>query len=202
MRALEIEGDQVFMVRQAHGDRVYILDDPARTAAQTARVEADAIVTALRGKPVGVLTADCVPVIVYDARRHVVGVVHAGRRGAAENIVAKTLRILKRRFGGRPEDFMVGMGPAIGACCYEVDESCLPPFKNNRPRWEQLVVKASEGKYMLDLFLANAEDALSEGVPRENIFRSGNCTACENHRFFSYRKEGNAGRLLSLAMLR
>lgn len=202
LHSLQIESDEAVLVRQVHGDSVYVLEDPETTTAQAACVEADAIVTRLRGRPVGVLTADCIPVIVYDARQHVVGVIHAGRKGTAENIVAKTLHVLKRRFGGRPEDFVVGMGPGIGACCYEVDDSCLPPFRQKHARWETFCKKVSEGKYMLDLFLANTEDSLAEGVPRENIFRSGNCTACEPHRFFSYRKEGSAGRLLSLAMLR
>lgn len=199
LRSLHIESNEVCLARQVHGDRVYTIEDPSITSIQTASIEADAIVTSLRGKPVGVLTADCIPAIVYDASVPVVGVVHAGRKGSAANILFKTVGVLINRYGGKPENIVIGMGPGIGGCCYEVDEPCVLPFKKNGlPRF---VKKVSRNKYLLDLFQANREDALAAGVLPENILRSGQCTSCENDRFFSYRKEGNAGRMMTVSML-
>lgn len=201
LRSLNIETDEVYLLKQIHSDRIYALEDPSATSAQVASVEADVIVTHLGGKPIAVLTADCIPIIVCDSRLHVVGVVHAGRRGTAENILFKTVAFFKDRYGSQPENIIVGMGPGIGGCCYEVDEPCIRPFKKNGPRWKRFVKQIAENKYRLDLFQANVEDSLTAGVPPGNIFRSGQCTACETHRFFSYRKEGETGRMMALAML-
>ena len=202
LQSLGIESDEVYMVKQVHSDRVHLLSDPALSGNDIAGVEADAIVTVLAGKPIGVLTADCIPVIVYDARLHVLGVVHAGRKGTSENILSKTVGVLRDTYGSHPENIIVAMGPGIGGCCYEVDEICVKPFKEKFRRWDGFVKKSAGGKFMLDLFLANKEDGLNAGVCPENIFLSGKCTACQVDRFFSYRKEGKTGRLLTLAMLR
>lgn len=202
LQSLGVEADEVYLVKQVHGDRVYVLDDPALSSNDIAGFEADAIVTRLLGKPVGVLTADCIPVIVYDARLHVIGVVHAGRKGTAENILSKTVGVLRDTYGSHPENIFMAMGPGIGGCCYEVDEICVKPFKEKFRGWEGFVKKSAGGKFRLDLFLANEEDGLNAGIRPENIFRSRECTACRVDRFFSYRKEGKTGRLLTVAMLR
>ncbi len=202
LRSLDVESDEVYLVKQVHGDRVYVLDNATLSCDDIAAVEADAIVTGLPGKPVGVLTADCVPVIVYDACLHVAGVVHAGRKGTAENILSKTIGVLRSVFGSRPENILVAMGPGIGGCCYEVDEICVRPFKDKFRTWADFAKKTVGDKYRLDLFLASEEDGLNAGIRPGNIFRLKECTACRVDRIFSYRKEGKTGRLLTLAMLR
>ena len=190
LRALNIESDEVFFVKQIHSDRVYVLDNPAATENDIANIEADAIVTHLTEKPIVALTADCIPIIVYDARLHVAGTIHAGRKGTAENILLKTVLVLRDRYGSRPENILMGMGPGIGGCCYEGDDLCIQPFKKKYPAWTSFVKQTSEGKYMLDLFRANEEDGLSAGILRKNIFHSGKCTSCLNDQFFSYRRGG------------
>ena len=202
LRSLNIESDEVFLARQIHGDRVYALDDVSISADELAAIEADAIVTRLTGKPIGILTADCIPIIVYDTRLHVVGTIHAGRKGTAENILSKTIRVLRDAYGSRPENILMGMGPGIGGCCYEVDDPCIEPFRQKHKEWASFVKPSSGDKYQLDLFRANEEDGLGAGILRKNIFRSGECTSCLNESFFSYRREGKTGRILTLAMLR
>ena len=189
-------------MNQVHGNQVYVLKDPALTAAQVAAVEADALITQLVDRPIGVLTADCVPVILYDPNRHVAGVVHAGRKGTQQRILSKTLATLVRVFGSEPADIIVGLGPAIGGCCYEVDAPCLLPFQHQFVDWERFISKSGKGKYLLNLPSANKLDALSAGVKSKNIFDLGECTACHLERWFSYRREGPTGRLVSLVMLR
>jgi len=201
LRALNMRTEEVFLARQVHGNGVYALEDDSLTNAQVASIEADAIITPLAGRAVGVLTADCVPIIIYDPLRRVVGAVHAGRRGTANNILFHAVAALRRRYGCEPVNVLVGMGPGIGVCCYEVDEPCIQPFKKNYANWQGLMRAAPQGKFFLDLFQANREDALSSGIPAENIFHADCCTSCETHRFFSYRKEGRTGRMLSVAMM-
>ncbi len=192
---------EIFLVKQVHGDRVWVLDDPEQSPEKVEQEEADALITHLTQKPIAVLTADCVPVILYDPKQHVAGVVHAGRKGTQLSIVSKTISMLSSVYGSRAEDVAMATGPAIGGCCYEVDELCIEPFRNNYQEWESFVTPRSSGRFMLDLLKANEADGLHAGILRENIHRFGDCTSCRNDRWFSYRREGTTGRNVSLAML-
>lgn len=199
---LNINSKELFFVKQVHGDRVFVLDDPLKSADQVEQEEADALITHLTEKPIAVLTADCVPVILYDPEKHVAGVIHAGRKGTQKHIVSKTISMLSKVYGSRPRDVVMALGPAIGGCCYEVEDPCIAPFRENYRGWEDFVTAHSQSRFMLDLLKANAMDAVRAGISKENIHRSGECTSCNNDRWFSYRKEGTTGRIVSLAMLR
>lgn len=200
LRSIGINQDEVFLVRQVHGDKVYELND-ASSCGQGAAVPADAIITRLTGMPIGILTADCIPVVVYDSRLRVAGVIHAGRKGTALKIVSKTIQAMQKLYGSHPQDMVAGMGPGIGVCCYEVNADCIEPFKKHYPGWAGFVKPLPSGKFMLDLFSANIEDAQMAGIEPEKISQLGVCTSCQVGRFFSYRREGTTGRMLTVAML-
>jgi len=202
LEKLNINSKELFLVKQVHGDRVFVLNDPQKSVDQVEQEEADALVTHLTEKPIGVLTADCVPVILYDPEKHVVGVIHAGRKGTQKRIVSKTISILSNSYGSLPKDVIMALGPAIGDCCYEVDDPCIVPFREHFQGWKEFVTGNSQNRFMLDLLKANEADGMAAGVAKENIHRSGECTSCNNDRWFSYRKEGTTGRIVSLAMLR
>jgi YfiH family protein len=193
--------DQIFILNQTHSDRVFVLDDLEKTENEVRREDADAIITHLTDKPIGVLTADCVPIILFDPVYHITGVIHAGRKGTQKRILSKTIAVMNSTYGCESADIKMGIGPAIGGCCYEVDKFCIDPFINGYPQWENFVKDASAGKFMLDLITANEYDALDAGILSENISRSGHCTSCDNHRWYSYRREGTTGRILTLSML-
>ena len=202
LRSLSIKKtDQVFILKQIHSDRIYVLEDPEKTESDIAGEEADAIITHLIERPLGVLTADCVPIIIYDPVLHVTGVVHAGRKGTQMRILSKTLDRMRNIYGCLPDNLKLGMGPGIGGCCYEVDEPCIEPFRQNYPLWNQFIKKSDADKYRIDLFSANEQDALDAGIIAGNIARSGDCTACANHLWYSYRREGKTGRILTISML-
>ena len=199
---LNINSKELFFVKQVHGDRIFVLDDSQKSSDQVEREEADALVTHLVEKPIAVLTADCVPVILYDPEKQVAGVIHAGRKGTQMRVVSKTISMLSKTYGCRPRDVVMALGPAIGGCCYEVEDACVVPFRENYPGWEGFVTANSQNRFMLDLLKANEMDGVQAGISKENIHRSGECTSCNNDRWFSYRKEGTTGRTVSLAMLR
>jgi len=201
LEQLGISSGKLFLVSQVHGDRVFVLNDSGQLPEAVEQEEADALVTHLLDMPVAVLTADCVPVILYDPVARVVGVIHAGRKGTQLRLVSKTLSILSDIYGSKAERVQMGMGPAIGGCCYQVDEPCLAPFRSAYSNWESFVKVSSGGKFLLDLPAANTADACESGVRPENIHLSGECTFCRNDRWYSYRREGTAGRIVSLAML-
>ena len=202
LRSMRVPAEGVFLASQVHGNRVHFLNDSKASPEAIAQVEADAILTGQVERPIAVLTADCVPIVIYDPVRHAVAVVHAGRRGTASRIFSTAVAAFKEHIGSRPEDLKAGLGPGIGGCCYEVDEESLTPFRADYPEWQRFVRPHKEGKYWLDLFAANRQDGLAAGMKPEHIFSLGHCTACDTERFFSYRKEGAKGRLLTLAMLR
>ena len=193
-----IEGQSLKVLKQIHSDRVFVVEsDPLSEG-----LEGDALITATPGRPIGVYTADCVPVILYDPQTHTTGVVHAGRAGTEKGIVPAAIKKMIECFGVKTATLKVALGPSIGPCCYEVKEDCLEAFKKNFPGWRSWVREHTEGKVLLDLWKANREQALEEGVSDNRIFLSGECTACHLDRWYSYRKEGqNAGRMLTVAML-
>ncbi len=200
LQSIGSDKEDAFLVRQTHSDVIYDLKDPSILPAQVADIPADAIITRLTGIPIGVLTADCVPVVVYDSRKHVAGVIHAGRKGTAQKIVSKTIETMQKLYGSNPQDILMGMGPGIGMCCYEVDADCIELFKKGYPDWAGFVKPSPTDKFMLDLFSANALDANMAGIAPENISHTGICTSCQVERFFSYRRENTTGRMLTVAM--
>lgn len=201
LQSIGINKEKVYLVRQVHGDTVYDLKNASVSPAQLADTSADAIITRQAGMPIGVLTADCIPVVAYDTRLQVTGVIHAGRKGTALKIVSTTIQAMQKIYGCDSQDLLVEMGPGIGVCCYEVDANCIEPFKKLYPHLTELIKPLPSGKFMLDLFSANREDAHMAGIDPKNISDTGICTSCQVERFFSYRREGTTGRMLTVAML-
>jgi polyphenol oxidase len=155
------------------------------------RPEADAVWSAEPGVAVGVVTADCVPILVAHRDGRFAAAIHAGWRGSAGRIAARTIRALTRETGARPSDLVAAIGPHIGPCCYEVDlpvMAAIPERSVFRP--------VRPGHAMLDLFALNRLQLVGAGVPAHAIERVGGCTACDSARYFSYRRDKVAGRLL------
>lgn len=202
LNSLGIEKEALFRVDQVHGNHVYILKDSGVSVSEVSQCKADAIITDIPDYPIMVLTADCVPIVIYDPIKHVVGVVHAGRKGTQKQVLTNTIEALLREYNSNPKDLIVGMGPAIRGCCYDVDEACILPFVTKRPLYPEFICKKNKNKFFLDLPEANRLEGLKAGVLMENIYSEGPCTSCENDRWYSYRKEGKTGRLVTLAMLK
>jgi hypothetical protein len=157
--------------------------------------DTDAFITDRRNIPLGVFTADCLSIFLYDALTPAIGLVHAGWRSTKEGIAAKTIALMQKEFNTRTENLSVAFGPCIRSCCYEVQEE----FKNSFSFG--LILK--NGRYYLDSAAINKKEILDSGVKENNLFDPGICTLCRNTEFFSYRKEGKScGRMISLAMLK
>jgi YfiH family protein len=150
----------------------------------------DALVTDQPGIMVAVRTADCVPVLLHDPTRRVVAAVHAGWRGAVAGIVPKTLALLTSRFGSRPEQIRISIGPSAGMCCYEVDTPVLDRLRQEFPDWKKVVRTREAGKAHLDLKALLKEQALALGMVPTSITTVNLCTICHADLFFSYRREG------------
>jgi len=199
LSTLGINHKDLVCCQQPHGGKVAIVEesDKGKGAYSFAKAiaECDALVTNCKNIPLAVLTADCLPLFLFARKKSVSAIIHAGWRGIKENILENTVFLMRDKFGVYPQDLLVGLGPAIRGCCYEVKEE----FKDYFPG----EVLERNGRLYLDLIGINLGKLLNIGVIKENIFDSGFCTACLNEKFFSFRKEGPAaGRLMSVIMLR
>ncbi|HRT71602.1 MAG TPA: peptidoglycan editing factor PgeF [Syntrophales bacterium] len=199
--AFGLSVSQFFPIDQVHGDRIVVVED---LQDETSPVRCDAVLTARRGVALAVKTADCVPLLLVDREKQVVGVVHAGWRGTALGIAAKAVKTLKERFDSKPADILAAIGPAVGACCYQVDGKVYDAFKKLSAVRERAfrACQDVEGRWMLDLESANIIQLVEAGIPRENIFSAALCTSCRRDLFFSHRAErGGTGRHLSFIVL-
>ncbi len=163
---------------------------------------ADSLVTADRGILLGIMTADCLPVLLIDRKLRAVAAVHAGWRGIMARIVPRTVAAMKKLHGIAAVDLLVVLGPCIGRCCYQVGEELVrefaaqPPFAADSTWYEQ-----ASGDYHLDLVQLQALQLREAGVPPAALAVASRCTACENF-FFSYRREhGITGRQIALVGL-
>jgi len=193
-------------INQVHGDDVYIIDKSIedatgliKTAAQT---RGDAIITNQRNIGIGVVTADCVPVLIYDPVQSVIAAVHAGWKGTVKGILAKVIRQMVDRFRCNVENMIVAIGPAIGECCYSVGELVTESLRSTNPDWGSYLKLDGDGKSKLDISALNIRQIEDVGVLTRNIYNLGLCTSCNKELFFSYRRDGaGTGRMMSGIML-
>lgn len=179
----------VVAVDQVHGTDTLVLDRPV-SGREVFSGGWDSLVTNQPGVLLTIRTADCVPVLIHDPVHHVVAAVHAGWRGAVGGIVLHVLRQMAARFGSGATELTVAIGPAIGPCCYEVDEPVLTPLRERHQGWQSVVVMQGAGKGRLDLRALVRMQALEAGVEPGKIAVVNPCTACRADLFYSYRRDG------------
>jgi polyphenol oxidase len=202
-------------IRQIHSGTVQTIrssDGALRGSLETSEgkavLEGDGLVTNLPGVLIAVGTADCVPVLVADVAKRVVGAFHAGWRGTAAKITEQGIALMREVYGSRPEDIVAAVGPGIGACCYVVGDEVRAAFDSQFPYAdllfrETLDSTASRPQYFVDLWQANRRQLIDVGIPPERITVIGECTACTRtpqgeRRYFSHRDErGVTGRMLN-----
>jgi YfiH family protein len=157
-------------------------------------VQADAMVTTLPGFALFWAYGDCAPIVLADPRGEVVALVHAGWRGAAAGVVPRTVAALRERFGTSPEELLAGIGPAIGACCYEVNEAVRVAFAAHPLVAETACFVEREGddgsgtRLYLDVAATSERQLLAASIPARNIEASGYCTGCSPDLFYSNRR--------------
>lgn len=169
---------------QKHTDTVVVPEVDLRP------IIADAVVTNKRGLLVGIQVADCVPILLCDPVRRVIGAVHAGWRGTAAGILKKTIHTFAERFSSDPRDILVAIGPSIKSCCYEVDPDvahAVAEASSGRDHSPDLYIRKKGAKYHVDLPCANRQQAVSEGIKGANIWIAGDCTFCNPEKYCSYR---------------
>lgn len=161
-RRLQLDPGRIAFARQVHGGAIDTVESVPRVVPT-----ADALITAVPGLFLAVKTADCLPIMLLDPARHVVAAVHAGWNGTVLRIVRKVVRKMKSEFRTDPSDLFVALGPAIGPCCYEVDDAILVPFRRDFPGADSFIVSLDQLEKTRALPRHNPVDSLPES--RESL---------------------------------
>lgn len=195
--------EKFVMVNQCHGTDILVIDEPNPDYAHFQKLECDGIITNQPSVMIAVGVADCLPILLLDPVQRVIAALHAGWKGTAGNIAAKGVASLESLFGSQKSDILAAFGPAIGPCCYEVDEPVKQAFAAGGIDWSACAAAAGSGKWRLDLAAANRELLLAAGLSAENIETAGQCVCCQHDWFFSYRRDGGeTGRQAGFIMLK
>jgi len=209
-------------LRQIHSDIIRCVTGPPEGP-----LSGDGLITRTPGILLGVLTADCLPVILVDTKRRAVGVFHAGWKGTVKRIVEKGVGEMRRWFGTQPRDLKAAIGPGIQGCCYEVGPEVREKFESQfayaaslfretkesdavREKYPLLFLTARAPghselpkKIFLDLVEANRRQLVDAGVLSKNIAASPLCTSCRTDLLFSHRAEkGLTGRMMGVVGIR
>ena len=150
--------------------------------------ETDGVILTNKEQGVYMRFADCTPVILYDKRANVAGIVHAGWRGTVGKIAVKGAEKILNYTRSKKSDIYAVIGASIGACCYKVGQEVVDGVKSTLKDSGGVVIEKSDGVYV-DLKLINSRQLIEFGVPKENIDICPFCTSCNNELFYSYRKE-------------
>ena len=184
--ALPFDPQKMVLTRQTHSDIVRVVTDAdCNGLCHRDYPECDALVTNTPGVSLMVFTADCTPLLFHDPVTGAVGAAHAGWRGTAQAIGAKTVEAMVRQFGCDPANIHTAIGPNIGQCHFETDadvpEAMITTFGDEAKEY----IRQSGAKYYLDLKQINALILRRAGVRHIEI--SEDCTYCQNDRFWSHR---------------
>ncbi|HSH19648.1 MAG TPA: peptidoglycan editing factor PgeF [Draconibacterium sp.] len=195
---LGIKSNQFVFPRQTHTNCVAeILEIP-----KTEIRETDALVTKEKGICICVQTADCVPVLLFDPVNKVISAIHAGWRGTVNKIAEVAVQKMVEEFRCNPENLVAAIGPSISANNYEVGNEVVQAVIGNIPNPDKILHKNNRGKFQLNLWEANRQILLKNGLQHNHIEIAGKCSFSETNHFFSARKEGiTTGRMVSGLML-
>jgi YfiH family protein len=228
LEALGVPDAELMTLRQIHSSVVKRAEDARRRSAEDPEAcSGDGLMTNEPGVLLAIQTADCIPVLVANVKRKAVAAFHAGWRGTVKRIVETGVGRMRTEFRSKPEDLVAAIGPGIAACCYAVGDEVRSEFGSQFAYAAELFTEVSDSdpirdKYPLlfltarapghsnlgpqlhlDLMEANRRQLLDAGLRAEAITVIGDCTRCQNNRYFSYRAEqGFTGRMLSVIGIR
>jgi polyphenol oxidase len=198
-RELGVNHKQLRVPGQVHSGNVFVV----REDEEPDLAGVDGLITDNHDLPLLLHFADCVPVIIFETEKRLVGIVHAGWRGTAQSIAVNAVNMMVEKWGARPGAMVAAVGPAIGPCCYptgtDVVDQLMATVKASSEAVHELVDSSSE-QPRPNLKAINAMQLLSAGVADVDV--CGFCTACRPDLFFSHRQSGGVtGRQGALACL-
>jgi YfiH family protein len=205
---LRIDISQLTFANQTHSSNIAIIDNTKKGSGsinyESSIPNTDGLVTNFPGICLCVQMADCVPLLLFDPVKKVIGAVHAGWKGTLKKVAESAVKTMSYTYGCSPSDIIAGIGPANGPCCYEVGEDVKTETLRSLGDVSGIIKEHSQqGKYIFDQWHANFLQLLDCGVPEKNIEISDLCSHCHSDTFFSSRKDsGTTGRITAGIMLK
>ncbi len=206
--ALGTDMRDVVQSQQVHEDTVRHVTaaDRGKGLFVTTDYTADALVTDEPGLNLMVFSADCIILLLHDPVTRAIGAVHAGWRGTALDLPAKTVREMGRLFGARRSDVRVAIGAGIGPCCFETHDDVPDAMRSAFGGGVEAYIRPRGAKWTVDLKEINAWRLREAGLRKENIDICPTCTACHTDLYWSHRITGNKrgvqGALIGLTEVR
>jgi len=190
-------------LKQIHGTNVLVLPQEPEGRSEFFETNAslwphaDGLITNCPEITIAVAVADCLPVLIADPVARVIAAVHAGWRGLSTGVIENAIEMMASGFGTKPTDCVVGIGPSIGPCCYEVGPEVLAAFNSQGYGAEARVSIANGEQLRCNLGAVASAITQQLGVLQNNIANAEVCTKCNSDWLWSYRHDGdNAGRML------
>jgi YfiH family protein len=224
VKATDASGDPwpLVQVKQIHSSIIHRVNEAPHEP-----LAGDGLITNAPGVLLAIKTADCVPVLVVDAKRRVVGAFHAGWRGTVARIVEKGVGEMRRHFGSLPRDLRAAIGPCVRKCSYSVGPEVIAEFESQFNYADDLFEEVFDSNAIhirypllflnqrapghgdlgpeihLNLVGANRRQLEDAGVREDHISVIDGCTACDTTKFFSHRAEfGKTGRMMAVVGIR
>ena len=202
---LDIKDDRLVMPHQVHGTKVVKIDEAFLALKAAERQEVvegvDALMTNLKGVCIGVSTADCIPVLLYDQQTQTTCAIHAGWRGTVKRIVVNGVEAMMAAYGTKPEQLMAQIGPGIHVDSFEVGDEVYEAFLHEG--FDMAAISVRHNKWHIDLPLCNRLQLIAAGLLPQHIKVSPICTFQQADSYFSARRLGvNSGRIFTGILLK
>ncbi len=203
--AVNINPQNLVLTKQTHTNNVLCVTKAHRGTGVTLPEFSDIDGLITNEPEVALVTqyADCTPLLFCDPVKKVIATSHAGWRGTVKQIGKVTVEKMVSEFGCNTQDIIVGIGPCILDCCYEVDEPVAEKFRKiSYLNLNKILFQKENGRYMLNLVEANRQILMNAGISEENIDASDICTCCNSEDLHSHRatkgKRGNLAAIIEL----
>ena len=193
--ALGVDEESFVLSYQEHSTNVRVVNKDDRgkgVVIDRDYTNIDGLITNERGITLGAFFADCIPLYFYDQRKNVIGLAHSGWKGTCNKMGAVMIKEMSENFGTDVKDVIAGIGPGICQDCYQVSQDVYEAFSNkfNKEDMSSIFREDGEDHFRLSLWKANEIVLEEAGVPKENIFTSNICTACNTDLLYSHRIMG------------
>lgn len=181
---------KLICLKQTHSAQGIVVNGENINTIRLFEIEGDFLITNIPGIGIGVMAADCLPITLYDPTNHAIGIVHAGWKGSAQQIVRKTIDMMCREYATHSPDLIVHFGPSANSCCYEVKEEFIANI-SHIPSWQE-TIEYRAGKIYFNNALYNQRQLVQCGVPISAINTQHNQCTIHNHEYASHRRDPEA----------
>ncbi|MDO8610567.1 MAG: peptidoglycan editing factor PgeF [bacterium] len=175
-----LENKIICKLNLVHGTKIVVVDS---TYDSNIEYEGDGFVTNQSDIILSITVGDCFPIYLYDPKKHVIGIAHAGWRGIVNGIISNFIQAVIKNYDSNPNDIIVGIGPGIQKCHFIVKNDVIPQFK----KYSEFIQQKDDEKYFVDLSGIIQKQLKDQDVTqfKQNL----DCTYCNGDQYFSYRRD-------------